>query len=59
MSEIREILKKIHILREDLNRLIKSNQGDLADPQILEASKKLDLVLNEYNRMIENKIKNT
>ena len=57
MSEIREILKKIHILREDLNRLIKSNQGDLADPQILEASKKLDSVLNEYNRMIEDKIK--
>lgn len=50
MSELRRILLTIEDLRRQLNQL--SQGRSLLDADILEASRKLDQALNEYERLL-------
>lgn len=52
MDEIKEILQKIEVLRQQLNSL---QTEQLTDPEVIEISTKLDQVLNEYNRVLNQK----
>jgi len=49
MSGKEKMTAEIEVLREVLASLIR-NKEDLLDPEILWASKQLDIALNEYNR---------
>jgi len=54
MDRLRELQDKIKHFREYLHDLIK-NKGNLQDPEIITASKMLDLLLNEYSNLKKNK----
>jgi len=45
-----KLLKKIRFLRNKLVELVEV-KGDLLDPEVLNVSKQLDIVLNEYNKL--------
>lgn len=57
MSEIEDLLKDIEILRGQLEKLIEEHEGNLIDPEVVAASKILNGALNQYNKLIEDKIK--
>lgn len=50
MAELNKLICKIENLRKKLNDLILEKQ-DLLDPDVIDASKKLDEALNEYAKM--------
>lgn len=50
MIELNVLIHKLEVLRRELNILILEKQ-DLLDPDVVAASKKLDDVLNEYEKM--------
>lgn len=54
MGEINleDLIRKIEELRRELNKL--SLCKCLTDPEIVKASQRLDLALNEYNNMLKN-----
>lgn len=52
-----ELRNEIQKFRGYLNNLILKNDN-LLDPEILTVSKKLDILLNEYNKLIDDKIDN-
>ncbi|WP_333859258.1 aspartyl-phosphate phosphatase Spo0E family protein [Clostridium sp.] len=55
MGKIEDILREIEALRVELVKTIESKKN-LLDPDIVRESQRLDLILNEYNKMIEQKI---
>lgn len=50
MSSREKMTAEIEILREALTSLIK-NKENLLDPEVLWASRQLDIALNEYHRI--------
>ncbi|MDQ7092152.1 aspartyl-phosphate phosphatase Spo0E family protein [Desulfosporosinus sp. PR] len=54
MSEIQEIIKQIEELRSSMVR-IKEGKS-LTDPEVVIASQMLDAVLNEYYKMLRQKL---
>lgn len=57
MSELNELINDINKLRKNLEALISEKNGDLLDPDVLAASKMLNAVINEYNKIVEEKIR--
>ena len=57
MSEIEDLLKDVEILREKLLYIIDKNQGNLVDAEVVSISKILNGALNQYNRVLEEKLK--
>lgn len=55
MGKIEDILGEIEALRVELIKTIESKKN-LLDPDIVRESQRLDLILNEYNKMIEQKM---
>lgn len=51
MEEIENMCKKICIMRQALQDLI-NEKPNLLDPNIIDASQKLDEALNEYNNLL-------
>ncbi|HEY5560200.1 MAG TPA: aspartyl-phosphate phosphatase Spo0E family protein [Clostridiaceae bacterium] len=56
MSELEELLKDVEILRDKLERVIQEKYGNLVDPEVVSASKILNAALNEYNKVMDDKI---
>lgn len=54
MEELQELLKRIEELRDYLEELIEKKNG-VWDPEVIAASKMLDAVLNEYDRVLKGK----
>lgn len=57
MAELQDLLKDIEILRDKLQQLISQKQGNLIDPDVVAASKILNAALNQYNMILEEKIR--
>ena len=57
MSEIEDLLKDVEILREKLLFLIEDKQGNLVDSEVVNISKILNGALNQYNKVLEEKLK--
>ncbi|MFA6941149.1 MAG: aspartyl-phosphate phosphatase Spo0E family protein [Clostridiaceae bacterium] len=57
MTEIEDLLKDIEILRAQLELLIKNHQENLTDPEVISASQILNAALNQYNKLIKDKLK--
>ena len=55
LAEIDKLMLKIESLRENLNRIIKEGK-DLKHPDVLKASKKLDKILNKYQKLLQDMI---
>lgn len=49
MSEVRSLISRIEEARSTLNKLIK-DKNDLVNPEVVRASKELDILLNIYNK---------
>jgi hypothetical protein len=56
MTELEDLMKDIEILRDKLQLLIKQKRGDLIDPDVVAASKILNAALNQYNKLLGEKI---
>lgn len=56
MTEIEDLMKDIEILRDKLQLLIKQKHGNLIDPDVVAASKILNAALNQYNKLLVEKI---
>lgn len=48
-----KIIKRINKLRDDLHEIV-SKKGFL-DPQVIKASYRLDAILNEYEKLLQQK----
>ncbi|MEW9124731.1 MAG: aspartyl-phosphate phosphatase Spo0E family protein [Thermotaleaceae bacterium] len=48
MCNVQKILQLIEKRRSDLYLLIEKNESDLLNPDVIAASKELDLLLNQY-----------
>jgi len=55
-KEIKELMRDIEKLRINLEVVLKKRDWDLLDIEVLDASKKLNVVIVEYNKSLENKI---
>lgn len=55
MHEIEDILREIEELRVELVKAIEKKKN-LLDPDIIKESQKLDSILNEYNKMLNEKM---
>ena len=51
MEKADEMDKKVCEMRQNLQRLI-SEKTNLLDPEVISASQKLDVVLNEYHMIL-------
>lgn len=47
----KKLIRKINYLKNYLNNLIIRKNYDLSDPKIISTSKKLDKILNKYNKI--------
>lgn len=56
MTEIEDLLNDIEVLRNQLEKLIQKHNGNLTDSEVIAASKILNVALNQYNRLIKEKI---
>lgn len=56
MIEIKELIKDIDKLRENLYRIMEYRNYDLGDPEVLEASKNLNKAIENYNALLKEKI---
>lgn len=56
MSELNELLKDIEKLRKTLYELIEKKEANLQDPEIITASKTLNIAITKYNEMIRKKL---
>ncbi|WP_242844926.1 aspartyl-phosphate phosphatase Spo0E family protein [Clostridium cylindrosporum] len=56
LSEVEDLLKDVEILRKKLLYLIDKKQGDLVDEEIVNLSKVLNAALNQYNKVLEEKL---
>ena len=54
MNELIELSKKIEDLREYLHKLIEKDIGEI-DSEIMSTSRMLDVVLNEYYKLLKEK----
>lgn len=54
MADIRQLLTMIQELRDYMHDLI-DKRKDVLDPEVLAASKMLDALLNEYEKLIREK----
>lgn len=57
MRELEDLLKDVEILRAQLDRLIKEKHGNLIDHEVVAASKILNAALNQYNKLIDEKLR--
>lgn len=57
MSEIEDLLKDVETLRTQLEQLINEHSGNLTDPEVIAASKVLNGALNQYNKLIKDRMK--
>ena len=57
MPEIEDLLKDVESLREKLMYLIDDKLGDLIDAEVVNLSRVLNATLNQYNKVIEEKLK--
>ncbi|MBP2625571.1 MAG: Spo0E like sporulation regulatory protein [Firmicutes bacterium] len=54
MSDLEDILKSIEELRNKLNKL--TDGLKLTDPEVVSSSQMLDALLNEYQKLMKEKI---
>lgn len=54
MKELKDLIQKIQDLREHLDKLVVQKR-DLLDPEIIAASRLVDKLLNEYQKMVAEK----
>jgi predicted RNase H-like HicB family nuclease len=57
MPEINTLIKDIEKLRKNLKILIEHKEGDLLDEEVIDTSKMLNVLIVEYNKILEKKIK--
>ena len=57
MSEIEDLMKDVEVLREKLLYIIEKKQGNLVDEEVVSISKILNAALNQYNKVLEEKLK--
>jgi hypothetical protein len=53
LSDLEEVLKSIEELRSKLNKF--SEGRNLSDPEVVSASQMLDALLNEYQKLMQDK----
>ena len=53
MSDLEEVLKSIEELRNKLNKIAEGRK--LTDPEVVSASQMLDVLLNEYQKLMKDK----
>ncbi|QAA31814.1 aspartyl-phosphate phosphatase Spo0E family protein [Clostridium manihotivorum] len=56
MAELEDLLKDIEKLRNNLQILIEKKQGNLIDNEVVAASKILNATLNQYNKLLQQKL---
>jgi stage 0 sporulation regulatory protein len=56
MSEIEDVLIKIEELRDKLNKIAEGKR--LIDPEVVSTSQMLDVLLNEYYKLMKSRMKN-
>ncbi|HEX9061097.1 MAG TPA: aspartyl-phosphate phosphatase Spo0E family protein [Clostridia bacterium] len=54
MHELKDLIRKIQDLREHLDKLV-VQKGNLLDPEIIAASRLVDKLLNEYEKLVSEK----
>ncbi|MHB8125852.1 MAG: Spo0E family sporulation regulatory protein-aspartic acid phosphatase [Desulfitobacteriaceae bacterium] len=54
MLDLKEIIKKIEELRLTLHKI--TGEKTLTDPEVVAISQMLDVVLNEYNKLLKHKV---
>jgi hypothetical protein len=57
LTEIEHLLNDITVLKNELELLIINKNNHLQDKEVIEASHKLNEMLNQYNRILHNIIK--
>lgn len=58
-KEFRELIIDIDKLRANLEVIIKEKNWDLLNAEVLDASKRLNTAITDYNKSIENQISKT
>ncbi|WP_434512583.1 Spo0E family sporulation regulatory protein-aspartic acid phosphatase [Desulfitobacterium sp. AusDCA] len=53
-EDINELLKEIERMREQLKRI--ADNKELTDPKVVAASQMLDAALNEYYKLVKDKV---
>lgn len=56
MLEIEELIIDIDKLRDSLYRLIEQKGFELNDPEVLEASKRLNIAITYYNELLKDRM---
>lgn len=56
MSEADRLIEDIDKLRSNLEKMIVYKKGNIQDNEVQEASKKLNEAINQYNKMLEEKM---
>ena len=56
MTELKDLLKDIETLRENLIKLIEENESNLQAPDVIAASQILNAAITKYNEFIKNKL---
>ncbi|SES84108.1 Spo0E like sporulation regulatory protein [Natronincola peptidivorans] len=54
MNQLLKLEKKIRKTRKKLHQLIKDKDGNLLDPEVVEASQELDVFMVNYSEMLRN-----
>ena len=54
LSELEDVLKSIETLRSKLNKIAK--EKNLTDLEVVSASQMLDVLLNEYQKLMKDKV---
>lgn len=57
MTEIEDLLKDVEVFRTQMEELIQKHKENLTDPEVVAASKILNAALNQYNKLIEERLK--
>lgn len=56
MNELKDLLKDIETLRNNLVKLIEENESNLQAPDVIAASQVLNAAISKYNEFIKNKM---
>ncbi len=56
MSQLKDIMEEVEKLRKHLQKLLEEKE-EIIDPEILSVSKMIDVLLNEYYRLLKKKDK--
>jgi hypothetical protein len=56
MSSIEELISDIDKLRESLYKVIETRGYDLNDPEVLEASRRLNTAITDFNDLLKDKV---